>query len=446
MNKKRLNKKKVLLVFIPLIIAGTIIYWFLPSNSTKIEEKQPKKTVNNDPQYYQTSLKERYENYQKTNPDLSTEEIITRVNMNLDYPFYEVIIPQNKPLELNTIVNKYYKLDDNFTPDDLIYINDTYANTSDPAYKYRKHQMRKVVYDDFIALKEACKTKGFNLYVVSGYRSTTWQTEIYNHMVNTYSVAKADQTCSRPGHSEHTTGLACDIALDNYSFEDVIKHPQYQWFLGQLANYGFIIRYPENKDTLTGYSYESWHLRYLGKDLAKKVALMSQNSEVYFSYTVFETVLLGRYAHMDGIFSSLTKKDRDIVLKCIESVGLLNEKDRLINELSGGQLQRVYLARAFAQDPEILLLDEPTNHLDLRCQIEILDYLKSWAKEKNKIVIAVLHDLNLVQNYGDRVLMLNDGVIKGNGNTKEVLNSNDLEEVYGIDIKTFMVRTLEKWK
>ncbi|MCB5607985.1 D-alanyl-D-alanine carboxypeptidase family protein, partial [[Ruminococcus] gnavus] len=81
-----------------------------------------------------------------------------------------------------------------------------------------------------------------NLYVVSGYRSTTWQTEIYNHMVNTYSVAKADQTCSRPGHSEHTTGLACDIALDNYSFEDVIKHPQYQWFLGQLANYGFIIR------------------------------------------------------------------------------------------------------------------------------------------------------------------------------------------------------------
>lgn len=79
--------------------------------------------------------------------------------MNLDYPFYEVIIPQNKPLELNTIVNKYYKLDDNFTPDDLIYINDTYANTSDPAYKYRKHQMRKVVYDDFIALKKHVKLK-----------------------------------------------------------------------------------------------------------------------------------------------------------------------------------------------------------------------------------------------------------------------------------------------
>ncbi len=143
--------------------------------------------------------------------------------------------------------------------------------------------MRKVVYDDFIALKEACKTKGFNLYVVSGYRSTTWQTEIYNHMVNTYSVAKADQTCSRPGHSEHTTGLACDIALDNYSFEDVIKHPQYQWFLGQLANYGFIIRYPENKDTLTGYSYESWHLRYLGKDLAKKVTASNLTYDEYYA-------------------------------------------------------------------------------------------------------------------------------------------------------------------
>ena len=118
------------------------------------------------------------------------------------------------------------------------------------------------------------------------------------------------------------------------------------------------------------------------------------NSQIYFSYTVFETVALGRYAHMEGIFSSLSKKDRDIVLKCIESVGLLSEKDRLINELSGGQLQRVYLARAFAQDPEILLLDEPTNHLDLKCQIEILDYINKWTKENNKTVIGVLHNFN----------------------------------------------------
>lgn len=182
------------------------------------------------------------------------------------------------------------------------------------------------------------------------------------------------------------------------------------------------------------------------KDLATKIALMTQSSNIQFPYTIFETVALGRYAHINSIFSRLNKRDEEIINNCLENVGLLDIKDKLISELSGGQLQRVFLARAFAQDPEVILLDEPTNHLDLRCQIEILDHLKKWAKEKNKIVVAVLHDLNLVQNFGDRVLMLNDGVIKGNGDTREVLNSNDLEDVYGIDIKAFMVNTLEKWK
>lgn len=182
------------------------------------------------------------------------------------------------------------------------------------------------------------------------------------------------------------------------------------------------------------------------KDLATKIALMTQSSNIQFPYTIYETVALGRYSHLNGIFSRLTKKDELIINESLKMVGILDMKNKLISELSGGQLQRVFLARAFAQDPEVILLDEPTNHLDLRYQIEILDYLKNWAKEKNKIVVAVLHDLNLVQNFGDRVLMLNDGIIKGHGNTKEVLNNNDLEEVYGIDIKSFMVRTLEKWR
>lgn len=285
MNKHRLNKKKMLIVVIPIIcLIAAIIYLALPSNTatTKKDNKTPK-TTDQNPSFYQEALKKRYDDYQKANPDLSKRNIITRVNMNLDYPFYSQIIPQNKPLELNTIVNKYYKLDDNFAPDDLVYINDTYTSTNDPAYKYRKHQMRQVVYNDFIALKEACAKKGFNLYVVSGYRSTQWQTEIYNHMVDTYNIEKADLTCSRPGHSEHTTGLSCDVALDNYSFEDVIKHPQYQWFIDQLANYGFIIRYPDGKDNLTGYSYESWHIRYLGKQLAKEVVASKLTYDEYYA-------------------------------------------------------------------------------------------------------------------------------------------------------------------
>ena len=182
------------------------------------------------------------------------------------------------------------------------------------------------------------------------------------------------------------------------------------------------------------------------KDLAIKIALMTQSSNILFPYSIYDTVALGRYAHLNGIFSKLNKKDEEIINNSLAKVGLLDIKDKLINELSGGQLQRVFLARAFAQDPDVILLDEPTNHLDLRYQIEMLDYLKVWAKENNKIVVAVLHDLNLVQNFGDKVLMLKDGVIKNNGNTREVLNGSDLEEVYGIDIKAFMIKTLEKWK
>ena len=182
------------------------------------------------------------------------------------------------------------------------------------------------------------------------------------------------------------------------------------------------------------------------KDLAKNVALMSQASNIYFSYTVYETVSLGRYAHIKGVFSMIGKEDDEIILKSIENVGLLDIKDKLITELSGGQLQRVYLARAFAQDPDIILLDEPTNHLDLKCQIEILDYLNKWTKENNKIVVAVLHDLNLVQTFGEKVIMMNNGKIVSSGTPKEVLNNDKLKDVYGVDVKGFMIEALEKWK
>ena len=121
-------------------------------------------------------------------------------------------------------------------------------------------------------------------------------------------------------------------------------------------------------------------------------------------------------------------------------------KDKLINELSGGQLQRVYLARVFAQEPDVILLDEPTNHLDLKCQIEILEHINKWTKENQKTVIGVLHDLNLVQMFSDDVIMLSEGHIVSKGKTKDVLSEDKLKEVYGVDIKKFMINALEKWR
>ena len=122
------------------------------------------------------------------------------------------------------------------------------------------------------------------------------------------------------------------------------------------------------------------------KDISRNIALMSQISSVYFSYTVYETVALGRYIHNSKrIFSEESKDDKKIVDECIRAVGLTEMKDKLITELSGGQLQRVFLARVYAQDPEIILLDEPTNHLDLKNQIEFIEYLKLWS---SKLIVS----------------------------------------------------------
>lgn len=182
------------------------------------------------------------------------------------------------------------------------------------------------------------------------------------------------------------------------------------------------------------------------KDLAKKIGLMSQISNIHFPYTVYEAVSLGRYCYTKGPFASLTKEDNKIIDECIEIVGLTQFKDKMIDELSGGQLQRVFLARVFAQDSDVILLDEPTNHLDLKHQIEILDHLSKWAKKNNKIVVGVLHDLNLVQHFADHVVVLDKGSIVSQGKAKEVLKEKTLKQVYGLDIKNFMIETLKKWE
>ena len=180
-------------------------------------------------------------------------------------------------------------------------------------------------------------------------------------------------------------------------------------------------------------------------DLAKKVALMSQTSQIYFPYTVYDTVSLGRYAYSKGAFSKLSLTDRKIIIDSMKKVGIYELKDKLITELSGGQLQRVFLAKIFAQDPDIILLDEPTNHLDFKNQIDLLENLNEWVKTNNKIVIGVLHDLNLVQYFADKVLMIQSGKVVSYGRPEDVLKGEILNDIYGMDIKEFMVNILQKW-
>lgn len=182
------------------------------------------------------------------------------------------------------------------------------------------------------------------------------------------------------------------------------------------------------------------------KDVASQVALLSQLTGVYFAFTVYDTVMLGRYAHQRGAFHAASQADRDSVSRCLHTLGLWELKDRMIDTLSGGQLQRVYLARTLAQDPSLILLDEPTNHLDLRHQVSLMETLRDWTRSTRHAVIGVLHDVNLALSFADRLLLMCDGRIVAAGPPADTLTPALLERVYGMDITAYMKHALSRWE
>lgn len=184
------------------------------------------------------------------------------------------------------------------------------------------------------------------------------------------------------------------------------------------------------------------------KDISKGIAFMTQMANIYFSYSIYETVALGRYLNVQkNIFLNETKQEKEFVLSCLDKVGLLEIKDKAITQLSGGQLQRVYLARVFAQEPKIILLDEPTNHLDLKHQLELIEHLKEWSQEKDikRSVIGVMHDLNLAMQLADKVLLMDKGKCVAFGDTKEILKGDEINKAYKVDIKDYMRNSLSFW-
>ncbi len=182
------------------------------------------------------------------------------------------------------------------------------------------------------------------------------------------------------------------------------------------------------------------------QDRSKLMALFTQMNNVSFSYTVMETVMLGRYPYISGkLFSKPSKEDYKIVETQLKRFGLWEERNKLITELSGGQLQRVLLARTFAQTPKILLLDEPTNHLDLKFQVELVNHLKNWTNKEDRAAIGVFHDLNLALNFADKILLMDKGKSVYFGDT-ENLDINELNRIYGFDVPNYMYESRLKWK
>lgn len=182
-------------------------------------------------------------------------------------------------------------------------------------------------------------------------------------------------------------------------------------------------------------------------EIASHIAVMSQMSAIYFSFSVYETVMMGRYQKLRRKWlGTPSKEDRRCVEEYLAATGLSELRDRQISQLSGGQLQRVFLARTLAQEPEIILLDEPTNHLDLKHQAELVAYLKSWSKDKRHTVIGVLHDINLSLTLSEHLLFLKDGRVAGMGPAEKVLHRDFLQQVYDMDVAQYMLDALKRWE
>nr|QNO53815.1 cobalamin import ATP-binding protein BtuD [Methanosarcinales archaeon ANME-1 ERB6] len=167
-------------------------------------------------------------------------------------------------------------------------------------------------------------------------------------------------------------------------------------------------------------------------EIAKKIGYIPQSASHIFPATVFDTVLMGRRPHI-GWRSS--EKDTEMVLETLQLLNIEEFAMRDINELSGGQQQKVFIARALTQEPDVLLLDEPTSNLDIRHQLEVMDIIKNIVRERGISAIMAIHDLNLASRYADRIVMMNSGKIFAAGNPASVLTSENIKQVYGVEVK-----------
>lgn len=171
------------------------------------------------------------------------------------------------------------------------------------------------------------------------------------------------------------------------------------------------------------------------KKIAQLISYIPQKSIIIPNISVFDYVLLGRFPLLKNSWDNYTKKDYEIVENNINLLNIKELRDRNIETLSGGELQKALLARALAQEAKILLLDEPTSALDLNNAVEFMKILKNISIKKNISVIIIIHDLNLASLFCDSLIILKDGKFIEKGSPKEVINEENIKSVYNLDCK-----------
>lgn len=276
---------KNILTYIVIILCLTLSIFLAKNNlfnksSTKTNKKTniiEKKKVDNKetkPDYYNKEYKERYTAYQKEFPNISFEDVVTRVNIGLDKPYYtntKKTPYQNKDYIL---VNKYIYMGNDYIPENLEDLDTSYSRSGMKLVKSAKDSLEKMI--------ESAKNDGYTIRVMSSYRSYNYQVNLYNRYVNTDGKEAADTYSARPGFSEHQTGLCIDIDDSKINYTNFEKSESFKWMQENAHLYGFILRYPEDKTEITGYTYESWHYRYVGKEIATYIKKHNITFDEYY--------------------------------------------------------------------------------------------------------------------------------------------------------------------
>lgn len=226
--------------------------------------------------YYISSRLDRYMSYQSDD----IETIITNVNSNLDYEFYTNIKPTDITKGNLLIVNKYYYLEKDYYYGELVKMDKAYDNKSNS-------WLNSIAYEAFKQLVDDAEKEGYYIRNNSAYRSYDTQNGLYNYYKQEHGLTWADKWSARPGHSEHQTGLALDVGVkDIYSLGKFESSKEFVWMKENSYRYGFILRYPQGKEYITGYGYEPWHYRYVGLEAANYIHQNDITFEEYYAYFV----------------------------------------------------------------------------------------------------------------------------------------------------------------
>ena len=290
-KKIKIKKKNFIIFIIFIVLIGfsftkltTLILNTFDSPKKEIENKtQTKKekklqklnNINKKISYFKMENLDRYISYKNKNKGLSDEQIIKDVNMDLDKKQYEDMHETINLNKINILVNKHNYLKEDYVPENLKNLSSTYALSN--------MKMVEEAANAFESLSKDASKENYKVIAMSTYRSYEYQVDLYNKYVKSDGKEAADTYSGRPGNSEHQTGLAVDVYNQTETYTNFEKTKEYNWMQENAYKYGFILRFPKDKENETGYEFESWHYRYVGKDIAKYIHKHNITLEEYIA-------------------------------------------------------------------------------------------------------------------------------------------------------------------